>query len=99
MPARQEIYREFLNRMGLDESRLQEETRDETMYGLGAISGAINAWESINCRLPSSDKFSAFAQFLSVDGYGLFNEAVGSNPYTTPDEVTIRTTHRAKGCE
>lgn len=98
-PTLQEIYREFLGRVRLDESSLPEETRDETMYGLGAISGAINAWESINYRLPSSEKFNAFAQFLSVDGYGLFNEAVGSNSYATPDAVTICTIHRAKGCE
>ena len=98
-PTLQEIYREFLNRMRLDESLLPEETRDETMYSLGAISGAINAWESINYRLSSSEKFNAFAQFLSVDGYGLFKEARGSNPYTTPDAVTICTIHRAKGCE
>ena len=95
----QEIYREFLGRMRVDESRLPEETRGETMYSLGAISGAINAWESINYRLPPSEKFNEFAQFLSVDGYGLFNEALGSNPYATPDAVTICTIHRAKGCE
>ena len=99
VPALQEIYREFLGRVGLDESQLAEETRDDTMYGLGAISGAINAWESINYRLPPSEKFNEFAQFLSVDGYGLFKDAVGSNPYTTPDAVTICTIHRAKGCE
>ena len=99
MPTLQEIYREFLSRAKLDEGQLPEETRDETMYSFGAISGAINAWESINYQLPSADKFNDFAQFLSIDGYGLFREAVGSNPYTTPDAVTICTIHRAKGCE
>ena len=98
-PTMQEIYREFLSRVRLDESSLPEETRDETMYSLGTISSAINAWESINYRLPSSKKFNAFAQFLSVDGYGLFKEAMGSNPYATLDAVTICTIHRAKGCE
>ena len=99
VPTVQEIYREFLGRVRLDENGLPDETRDETIYSLGAISGGINAWESINYRLPTSEKFNAFAQFLSVDGYGLFNEALGSNPYATPDAVTICTIHRAKGCE
>ena len=99
MPTVQEIYREFLSRANLDEGQLPEATRDETMYNFGAISGAITAWESINYWTSPTDKFNDFVQFLSTDARILFNEAAGSNPYATPDAVTICTVHRTKGCE
>ena len=99
MPTLQEIYRGVLGRAKLDEGQLPEATRDETMYNFGAISGAITAWESINYWTPPADKFNDFVQFLSTDARILFNEAAGSNPYATPDAVTICTVHRAKGCE
>ena len=99
MPTVQEVYREFLRRAKLDEGQLPAETRDETMYNFGVISGAITAWESINYWTSPADKFNNFVQFLSTDARILFNEAAGSNPYATPDAVTICTVHRAKGCE
>ena len=99
MPTVQEVYREFLRRAKLDEGQLPAETRDETMYNFGAISGAITAWESINYWTSPADKFDNFVQFLSTDASILFNEAAGSNPYATPDAVSICTVHRAKGCE
>ena len=99
MPTVQEVYREFLRRAKLDEGQLPAETRDETMYNFGAISGVITAWESINYWTSPADKFNDFVQFLSTDARILFNEAAGSNPYATPDAVSICTVHRAKGCE
>ena len=95
----QDVFRGFLSHAKLNERLLPEGTRDETMQNFGAISGAINAWDSINFWNPKGRKFADFAHFLSTDARDLFADGVEGNLYASPDAVAISTVHRAKGCE
>ena len=99
MPNPQSIFRRFLSVAGLDERRLPESTREETMRNFGAFSDAISAWDRINFWPKQESKLTKLVQYLGGDGRFLFDDGVGDSQFANLDAVTITTVHQAKGRE
>ena len=95
----QGIYRGFVSRLCLEESRMPKRTFDRTMYLLGAFSKCIGDWEAIYHDVPVRESMCGFIEFVLDGTAGGVGDLVTENPVEDGDAVTITTIHKAKGRE
>lgn len=101
----QEVYRTFLDKIGLTEKNFGNElefgmSRGEIVfYNLGKFSQIIQDFETIHFKDDPLKKLENFLNFLHYTASDYYPEGWLSQDLLTPNAITIMTVHQSKGLE